>query len=1018
VASNTLGVTYYGKYTDTNTPPLDGSAPWQLPADGAAVGLNFWTQFEGGSNPDAAGMAALLTSGTAGFSASPTNGLAPLTVIFTNTSVGPITNQFWQFGDGGTSSLVNPSYTYTNGGRFSVSLTVLSPYGMNTLIWSNLITVTPVVSATWTNANGSGNWSDPSNWDSPAGPPDYSSSVIFSTAGMTSVVDNVSRIVDNVTFSGSGNFYVAASGGANLTINNGITVAANAIYTISAPVVLGGANTWLVTGSGILQMTGPITGANPITKTGSGTLLLSGTNTYSGATIISNGTLQVTGAGLIANTPSISIVSNATLDVSGCAGGSMTLFNGQTLQGNGTVQGKLVLASGSTLSPGGNSVGTLTFLNDLVVSNGAVLRYDLGTNSDLTVVSGNLTLGGTLNIYAAGGFTVTAGTYTLITYGGTLTFNGMTIGNAPSGYACVIDTNTAGQVRVDVTPSSTITVSAGDLEDRFGNLMPTSGVAVLVVDMGTNGFVDPLPTFPLSLGATWGTENKVVGLWNLVYSLQNSPCCGGYWNAPYGYLDDQTVVAYTGGIAPGQKLQLYWFPSLTVASNTLGVTYYGKYTDTNTPPLDGSAPWQLPADGAAVGLNFWTQFEGGSNPDAAGMAAWIITATPPVASFTGYPTSGIEPLSVTFTDTSTGTISNRFWDFGDSSTTNIATTVVVHTYAAGTYAVKLVVTGPVGASTNTQPNYVTALTPFQGWQIQYFGCTNCPQGQPDADPLGKGMTNTNQFLAGLNPTNVASIFGIATVAREGNDVRVTWTCVGGHSYVLQSTKAAAIDSYNTNFADASPVISVAGLGPSTTNYLDMGAAYAPVLTPPGGQNVTTSGVPSTVYSSAANTRGITDSLGNALPVGSLLMLGTFGISEPTIQSNFYAGNVSAIMSNFTLYGTTFKVGNETFLPASWDVSRSAADFGGQQIYLLAVDTPTLAKANHLGIFTAPSWTFPADGGTNTIALEDVTDFVIGAQGGSLTINLPLGGETYTFNDTARLSVLPGRILFYRVRLAQ
>jgi hypothetical protein len=146
------------------------------------------------------------------------------------------------------------------------------------------------------------------------------------------------------------------------------------------------------------------------------------------------------------------------------------------------------------------------------------------------------------------------------------------------------------------------------------------------------------------------------------------------------------------------------------------------------------------------------------------------------------------------------------------------------------------------------------------------------------------------------------------------------------------------------------------------------------------------------------------------------MLGTFSISESTIQSNFTAGNVSAIMSNFTPYSTPFAVGNGTGLSASWDVSESAAGFGGQQIYLLAVDAPTLAAANHLGIYTAPSWTFPADGCQTNIDLEDVTDFVIGAQGGSLTLNLVLGGETYTFTDTARLSVLPGRILFYRVRL--
>ena len=65
-----------------------------------------------------------------------------------------------------------------------------------------------------------------------------------------------------------------------------------------------------------------------------------------------------------------------------------------------------------TLSPG-NSPGTLTVSNNLVASSTAVLQYQLGTSSDLTKVSGNLTLGGTLNVSNAGGFTNT--TYTLFT---------------------------------------------------------------------------------------------------------------------------------------------------------------------------------------------------------------------------------------------------------------------------------------------------------------------------------------------------------------------------------------------------------------------------------------------------------------------------------------------------------------------------------------------------------------------------------------------------------------------------
>jgi T5SS/PEP-CTERM-associated repeat protein len=277
-----------------------------------------------------------------------------------------------------------------------------------------------------------------------------------------------------------------------------------------------------------------------------------------------------------------------------------------------------------------------------------------------------------------------------------------------------------------------------------------------------------------------------------------------------------------------------------------------------------------------------------------------------------------------------------------------------------------------------------------------------------------------QFFAGVqNNGEILPRSQITAISREGTNIFVTWTTVGGHSYVLQNTKSTAmIAEYNTNFADASPIIVASGTGLSETNYLDLGVAYAPILPVPGRTMVTTSTVESTVECSANYTRGIADSLGNALPVGSLLMLGTFSISEPTIQSNFTAGNVSAIMSNFTPYGTSFPVGDGTGFPASWDISLSAAGFAGQQIYLLAIDKPTFAAATHLGIFTAPSWVFPTGEGTNTIDLADVTDFVIGAQGGSLTIGLPFEGATYTFTDTARLSVLPGRILFYRVRLVQ
>ena len=63
----------------------------------------------------------------ANFTAERTKGIKPLTVQFTDISTGTIDSYSWDFGDGGTSTLRNPSHTYTQSGDFAVSLTVIGP---------------------------------------------------------------------------------------------------------------------------------------------------------------------------------------------------------------------------------------------------------------------------------------------------------------------------------------------------------------------------------------------------------------------------------------------------------------------------------------------------------------------------------------------------------------------------------------------------------------------------------------------------------------------------------------------------------------------------------------------------------------------------------------------------------------------------------------------------------------------------------------------------------------------------
>lgn len=61
----------------------------------------------------------------AGFTAAPLSGRVPLTVRFTDTSVGPVEAWSWSFGDGGTSTQRDPMHTYTAPGTYTVSLTVI-----------------------------------------------------------------------------------------------------------------------------------------------------------------------------------------------------------------------------------------------------------------------------------------------------------------------------------------------------------------------------------------------------------------------------------------------------------------------------------------------------------------------------------------------------------------------------------------------------------------------------------------------------------------------------------------------------------------------------------------------------------------------------------------------------------------------------------------------------------------------------------------------------------------------------
>ena len=89
---------------------------------------------------------------------------------------------------------------------------------------------------------------------------------------------------------------------------------------------------------------------------------------------------------------------------------------------------------------------------------------------------------------------------------------------------------------------------------------------------------------------------------------------------------------------------------------------------------------------------------------------YITVTAPPVAAFVGAPVSGTSPLSVSFTDQSTGGPNAWSWNLGTRG--HRPSRVPTHVYtAAGTYTVTLTATNACGSDLETKVGYVTVTTP-------------------------------------------------------------------------------------------------------------------------------------------------------------------------------------------------------------------------------------------------------------------------------------------------------------------
>jgi hypothetical protein len=174
-----------------------------------------------------------------------------------------------------------------------------------------------------------------------------------------------------------------------------------------------------------------------------------------------------------------------------------------------------------------------------------------------------------------------------------------------------------------------------------------------------------------------------------------------------------------------------------------------------------------------------------------------------------------------------------------------ATTYTLFTHTntvSGTLAVGTLPPGYAATvSTNTLPLVqliVTAIgggDPYTTWATTTYGLSGA-SALGTADPDGDGMSNTNEFLAGFNPTNNAAYLHVISVAKSGGGTNMTVTYLGAdgdstwspgvaaRTNVLQFATGTANGSYSNNFLDTgvSQVLSNGSGGGAITNMVDSG----------------------------------------------------------------------------------------------------------------------------------------------------------------------------------------------------
>ncbi|MBR1018954.1 autotransporter domain-containing protein [Bradyrhizobium viridifuturi] len=313
--------------------------------------------------------------------------------------------------------------------------------------------------------------------------------------------------------------------------SNGGGIVRNAAASGTATLTITGVNGGSTTFSGAIQNGGGGEGGAAgsklaLVKNGNSTQILTGTNSYLGATTVNGGTLEIGNGGAITRSASLTNAANFVVDSGGAATfGSVT----------NTATGKIIVAAGGTLHDDLTNAGT-------VINNGtyvANVAGNSGTIANNGIWTGTITTAGTL--INGTGATVSG----LVTNSGTASNAGTLNGGL---------TNTAGTFNNTGTINGTTTISGGAL---FGTgAVANLSVGTAAIFAAGNGTAGSSMTVNGSLAFSSGAFYQVAinpTTASFVNATGSATLGGGSVQAFFSsgtYVNKQyTIVSAAGGVS-------------------------------------------------------------------------------------------------------------------------------------------------------------------------------------------------------------------------------------------------------------------------------------------------------------------------------------------------------------------------------------------------------------------------------------------------------------------------------------